>query len=84
MCIRDRNSTTGGNLVKFINHLNLLFNYLDEFELPNKLKSNKNFISSYIMISKFFLYIENYFFNQSILDDYEDLSITPVSYTHLF
>ena len=70
------NSTTGGNLVKFINHLNLLFNYLDEFELPNKLKSNKNFISSYIMISKFFLYIENYFFNQSILDDYEDLSIT--------
>ena len=29
-------------MVKFINHLNLLFNYLDEFELPNKLKSNKN------------------------------------------
>lgn len=69
------NNTTGGNLVKFINHLNLLFDYLDELELPNKLKENKNFISSYVMISKFFLYIENYFDNQSILDDYEDLSI---------
>ena len=65
---------TGQRIVIFVNQLKKLFKneVLIKNVLNEELKYCKSFLSSYFMISEYFAYIEMYFNNNAILEDYEE------------
>lgn len=70
-------TSVGFTLRKFLSQLKLLFNngILNQIKLPKNFECNESFLRGYYIISQYFSYIDSYFNNNILLNEYKECYI---------